>query len=74
MGLIQRESVDADRRGVRLELTRKGLQAIERVENRFGDIFDDAAKDCDRNRLLDALNELTRVLNDQIEARVRPED
>lgn len=74
LGLLRREAVDADKRGVRLELTRKGLATIERMEGRFGEIFDDAAKDCDRARLLDALNELTHVLNDQIEARVRPED
>jgi DNA-binding MarR family transcriptional regulator len=73
-GLLRRASVDADKRGVRLELTRKGLATIERVESRFGEIFDDAAKDCDRPRLLEALNELTHVLNDQIESRVRPED
>ena len=73
-GLLRRTTVDDDRRGVRLELTRKGLLAIERIEERFGEIFDDAAKDCDRSRLLDALEELTRSLNDQIEARVRPED
>jgi len=73
-GVIRRDTVDDDRRGVRLELTRKGLQAIERIEARFGEIFDDASKDCDRARLLDALEELTRSLNDQIEARVRPDD
>jgi DNA-binding MarR family transcriptional regulator len=73
-GLLRREAVDADRRGVRLELTRKGLATIDRVELRFGDIFDDAARDCDRPRLIESLNELTRVLNDQIESRVRPED
>ena len=74
LGLLRREPVDADKRGVRLELTRKGLATIERMESRFGEIFDDAAKECDRARLLEALNELTHVLNDQIEARVRPED
>jgi DNA-binding MarR family transcriptional regulator len=74
LGLLRREAVDADKRGVRLELTRKGLATIERMELRFGEIFDDAAKGCDRPRLLDALNELTHVLNDQIESRVRPED
>ncbi|MFI5306125.1 MAG: MarR family winged helix-turn-helix transcriptional regulator [Polyangiales bacterium] len=73
-GLLRRTTVDDDRRGVKLELTRKGLLAIDRIEERFGEIFDDAAKDCDRGRLLDALEELTRSLNDQIEARVRPED
>jgi DNA-binding MarR family transcriptional regulator len=74
LGLLRREAVDADKRGVRLELTRKGLATIERMELRFGEIFDDAARGCDRPRLLDALNELTHVLNDQIESRVRPED
>jgi DNA-binding MarR family transcriptional regulator len=73
-GLVQRASVDADKRGVRLELTRKGLATIERVEARFGEIFDDSAKGCDRTRLIESLNQLTHVLNDQIEARVRPED
>ena len=72
--LVRRASVDADKRGVRLELTRKGLATIERVENRFGAIFDESVSGCDRPRLVEALNELTRVLNDQIEARVRPED
>jgi DNA-binding MarR family transcriptional regulator len=74
MGLLRRSSVDVDKRGVHLELTRKGEAAIERVESRFGEIFEDAAKDCDRERLVESLNELTRVLNEQIEARVRPED
>jgi DNA-binding MarR family transcriptional regulator len=73
-GVLRRSSVDVDKRGVHLELTRKGEAAIERVENRFGEIFEDAAKDCDRERLVESLNELTKVLNEQIEARVRPED
>ena len=72
-GLVQRTSVNADRRGVRLELTKKGLATIARVEERFGEIFDDASVNCERGRLLDALEELTAELNEQIEARVRPE-
>ncbi|MDH5676105.1 MAG: MarR family transcriptional regulator [Myxococcales bacterium] len=74
MGLVQRSGVDADRRGVRLELTRKGLSEIGRVEKRFGEVFDDASVDCDRPRLVAALEELAAVLGDQIEARVRPEE
>src|SRR5690349_24059202 len=31
-GFVQRAVVDGDRRGVRLELTREGLRAIDRVE------------------------------------------
>jgi len=73
-GLIRRTSVDVDRRGVHLELTRKGETAIERVEARFGEIFDGATKECDREGLLDGLNELARALNDQVVARVRVDD
>lgn len=73
-GWIRRMTVDADKRGVRLELTQKGLATIERVENRFSEVFEDASAGCDRTRLLDALAELTSVLNDQLEKRVRPED
>jgi MarR family transcriptional regulator for hemolysin len=70
-GWIERSAVDADRRGVRLELTEQGLATIVRVEERFVEVFDDASAGCDRERLLDSLAELTRVLNRQIPARVR---
>ena len=70
-GWIRRTGVDTDRRGVRLELTRKGLIMIERVEERFADVLDDALQGCDRERLLDTLVELAHVLNEQVEARVR---
>jgi len=73
-GLIERRSVDADRRGVRLELTEAGLTAIRQVEARFGDVLDEVSAGCDREALLDALEELTRLLNDQLEQRVRPHD
>jgi DNA-binding MarR family transcriptional regulator len=72
-GLVQRTTVDADRRGVRLELTKKGLATIARVEDRFGEVFDDATVDCERGRLLEALGELAAELTEQIEARVRPD-
>jgi DNA-binding MarR family transcriptional regulator len=72
-GLVQRTTVDADRRGVRLELTKKGLATIGRVEDRFGEVFDDATAGCERRRLLDALGELASELTEQIEARVRPD-
>jgi len=69
-GLIRRSEVSADRRGVRLELTRKGLSTIAEVEDRFGAVLDDATKGCDRERLLDALNEVTRALTHDIDKRV----
>jgi DNA-binding MarR family transcriptional regulator len=72
-GLIERSTVHADRRGVRLELTRKGHAAIARTEERFGRVFDDATQGCDRERLVQALTELTRQLTRDIGARVRPD-
>jgi DNA-binding MarR family transcriptional regulator len=72
-GLVRRTEVDADRRGVRLELSKKGLAAIARVEKRFGEVFDDATTNCDRPRLLDTLEELAHELTEQVEARVRPD-
>jgi DNA-binding MarR family transcriptional regulator len=72
-GLIRRGSVSVDKRGVRLELARKGLSAIQRVEERFGRVFDDAADQSDREALVEALNGITRRLTRQIESRVRPD-
>lgn len=73
-GLIRRTAVDLDRRGVHLELTAGGEAAIERVEARFGEIFDGAARECDREGLLDTLNQLARALNGQVAARVRADE
>jgi DNA-binding MarR family transcriptional regulator len=72
--LIARTAVDADRRGVRLELTRKGLSTIARVEQRFSSILDDASRGCDRERLFGALEELARELNTQVAARARADE
>jgi DNA-binding MarR family transcriptional regulator len=70
-GLVERTTVDDDRRGVRLELTSAGVDAIARIDQRFGDVFDSATERCDSPRLLDALDEVARELTQQIEKRAR---
>ena len=70
-GLVERATVDDDRRGVRLELTSNGLAAISRIEHRFGEVFDVATRGCEHPRLTDALDELARELTQQIESRAR---
>ena len=70
-GLIRRNAVQADRRGVRLEITRKGLDTIERVEERFGRVFDDASKALDREALIDHLGGLCRQLTLEMESAAR---
>jgi DNA-binding MarR family transcriptional regulator len=70
--LIRRRSVASDRRGVRLELARRGSEALEKLEARFTRVLDDVAEKLDRNGLIDALGALCGELNSQLESRVRP--
>jgi DNA-binding MarR family transcriptional regulator len=70
---IERSAVRADGRGVQLQITRLGLETIDRVEERFGRIFDDTTQRLDRDELVTALGGLCRQLTLDIEARARPE-
>ena len=71
--LIRRSAVADDRRGVRLEITRKGLDTIERAEERFGKVFEDAAASLDREALIENLEALCKQLTLELETRVRPD-
>lgn len=71
--LIKRCAVQADKRGVKLEITRKGLDMLERTEERFGRIFDEAAQTLDRENLIECLSSLCSRLTLDIEQRVRPD-
>lgn len=75
-GFVSRGQVDGDGRGVRIELTRKGLTTIERVEGRFGEVLEDATQSAgvDRPQLTAALAKLAVGLTDQVEQRVRVAD
>lgn len=72
-GLIRRHVVEADKRGIRLEITRKGLDTIERVEEVFGRVFDDASASLDRSTLVTSLADLCRQLTLEMDTRVRPD-
>lgn len=72
-GLIKRHAVQSDRRGVRLEITRKGLEALERVEEVFGRVFDGVTEGLDGAALTDGLGEVCRKLTIEIDAHVRPD-
>jgi DNA-binding MarR family transcriptional regulator len=71
--LIRRMSVQADKRGVKLEITRRGLDVLDRTEERFGRVFDEAAAEVDRETLLECLGALCKQLTIDIESRVRPD-
>jgi DNA-binding MarR family transcriptional regulator len=73
--LIRRSSVQADKRGVKLEITRRGIETLDRTEERFGRVFDEAiqGQNIDREGLLQYLGELCKQLTIDIESRVRPD-
>jgi DNA-binding MarR family transcriptional regulator len=70
--LIKRRTVATDRRGVKLEIARKGIEALEKLETRFTRVLDDVSVDLDRATLVDSLSLLCSQLTHQLEARVRP--
>jgi DNA-binding MarR family transcriptional regulator len=71
--LIRRSTVADDRRGVRLEITRKGLDTIERAEERFGRVFEDTTAALDREALIESLEALCKQLTMELDTRVRPD-
>ena len=73
-GLIRRGEVEGDGRGVRLTLSRKGLGAIARVEQRFGRVLEEALEGMASEPLLLLLSELAHKLNAQVDARVNAAD
>lgn len=71
--LIRRMSVQADKRGVKLEITKRGLDVLDKTEERFGRVFEEAAHGLPREELIDVLGALCKQLTIDIESRVRPD-
>src|SRR5215510_3946073 len=62
-GLLVRRAVEGDRRGIRLELTSKGLEMLERAEAHLCDLLDRMLKHGESERVLGGLEELLVVLD-----------
>jgi len=61
-GLLIRCAVEGDRRGIRLELTPKGSEMLDRAEDHLVKLLDHMLEHGDRTRVLDGLEELMGVL------------
>ena len=68
---IRRVDVEGDRRGVALELTSKGRDAIEKLEAKLGGIVDAMSSEGDRVSILDSLDGMADILKVQVENRIR---
>ena len=68
-GFLRRGPVAGDRRGVVLELTQKGLEALDAVEEALGEQLACIGQHGDEARVLDGLDELATLLEVEIASR-----
>jgi len=61
-GLLVRQMVEGDRRGIRLELTPKGAKALERAEGRLGGLLEQMLRDGNGDKVLSGLGELANII------------
>jgi len=62
-GLLVRRAVEGDRRGIRLELTSKGSEMLERAETHLCDLLARMLKHGEQERVLGGLEELLVILD-----------
>lgn len=73
-GLLRRIPVEGDRRGVRLDLTAKGVQALDEAEGALTRQLASIAGEAEEAAgILDGLDALAAVLERELEERVRTE-
>lgn len=73
-GRIRRVQVEADRRGIRLQLTETGVRDMRQVESRLSALLEGLCAGSERNdkeEILDAFMSLARVLDGEVEKRLQ---
>ncbi len=73
-GRIRRVQVEADRRGVRLELTETGLRDLRSVESRLAELVEGLLQGrtgAERDEVLGAFATLARILDGEVEKRLQ---
>jgi len=61
-GLLVRRAVEGDRRGIRLELTPKGAETVDRAERHLGALLERMIGEGNGEKVLSGLGELFRIL------------
>ncbi len=70
-GRLRRVQVEADRRGVRLELTEGGVQAMRGIEARLSDLVEELCDKGDKDEILNGFMEMACVLDREVDERLR---
>ncbi len=69
-GRLRRVQVEADRRGVRLELAEDGVQAMRSVEARLSDLLEELCEKGDKDEILKGFMGMARVLDREVDERL----
>jgi DNA-binding MarR family transcriptional regulator len=70
-GRLRRIQVEADRRGVRLELTETGVVAMRSVEVRLSTLLEGLCDKGDKDGILDGFAGIARILDREVEERLQ---
>ncbi len=70
-GRLTRVQVEADRRGVRLELTGTGMQDMRRVEAKLAALIEGLAAGESVDAILDGFAKMGRILDGEVEKRLQ---
>jgi DNA-binding MarR family transcriptional regulator len=70
-GRIRRVQVEADRRGVRLELSDAGLVAMQSVEEKLSTLLEGLCEMGDKDEILDGFMGIARILDGEVEKRLQ---
>lgn len=72
-GRLRRVQVEADRRGVRLELTEGGVTAMRSLETRLSDLVEALCDKGDKEEILTGFLGMARILDGEVENRLNME-
>ena len=70
-GRLRRVQVEADRRGVRLELTETGMRDMRRIEGTLASLLEGLVDGDDEAEILSAFVKLARILDGEVEKRLQ---
>jgi DNA-binding MarR family transcriptional regulator len=70
-GRLRRVQVEADRRGVRLELSDTGMHDMRGIESKLAELIEGLVDGADADEILDAFTKVARILDGEVEKRLQ---
>jgi DNA-binding MarR family transcriptional regulator len=70
-GRLRRVQVEADRRGVRLELSDTGMRDMRAIEAKLSELIEGLVEGDDADEILKAFTKMARILDGEVEKRLQ---